>query len=268
MSGPKKTRLSVLSWNIWWQFGPWQDRAPAILATLKAQDPDIICLQEVWGNERENYAQLLANDLGYSFVYAPGARPNGIHMGNAILSRWPIVQNDSVSLFDLPKAPELRVAVFAEIDGPRGKIPVFCTHLNWMQHHSHVRQEQVAELAGFIGTKLPGKYPPILCGDFNADPISDEIRMITGQTNCPVDGLVFHDSWTFVNQTQPGYTWDNSNAYVAQDYEPNRRIDYIFAGWPKANGAGHVSSCKVVGNRPVNGVWPSDHFALLAELQY
>ncbi len=32
LSGPIETSLKVLSWNIWWQFGPWQSRAPAIEA--------------------------------------------------------------------------------------------------------------------------------------------------------------------------------------------------------------------------------------------
>jgi len=38
----------------------------------------------------------------------------------------------------------------------------------------------------------------------------------------------------------PGYTWDNANPYARDVFEPNRRIDYILVGDPKARGAGHV----------------------------
>ena len=50
--------------------------------------------------------------------------------------------------------------------------------------------------------------------------------------------------------------------------EPDRRIDYILVGWPEARGAGHIVDCRIAGNEPVGGVWPSDHHAVLAELRY
>ena len=43
-----ETRLRVMSWNLWWQFGPWGERLPAIAATLAAVDADVFALQEVW----------------------------------------------------------------------------------------------------------------------------------------------------------------------------------------------------------------------------
>ena len=38
----------VLTWNLWWHFGPWEARQPAILETLRRVDADVVCLQEVW----------------------------------------------------------------------------------------------------------------------------------------------------------------------------------------------------------------------------
>jgi len=265
---PIDTRLRMVTWNLWWQFGPWQSRAPAILATLKQLDADIITLQEVWADNSENFARQLARDLGYHHVYAPGARPNGVHMGNAILSRWPISHHEVIKLFDKPAEPELRVAIGAQIDGPRGKIPVFCTHLNWQLHDSETRQKQVAELAEFVNRSRPWKFPPVIGGDFNADPVSDEIRMMTGKTNSPVQNLAFYDAWAFSECSGSGHTWHNSNPFAASINESNRRIDYIFAGLPGVNGLGHVTDCRVVANAPVDGIWPSDHFAVLAEFRY
>ena len=164
--------------------------------------------------------------------------------------------------------PPRPLALFAEIDGPRGALSVFSTHLNWRYEHSHIRQRQVADLARFADGMRPWTFPPIVCGDFNAEPASEEIRMLKGLTACPVEGLVFHDAWACAGGDGPGYTWDNANPYVVAEFEPDRRIDYILAGMPKARGAGQVVECRVTGNEPVDGVWPSDHHALLAELRY
>lgn len=263
-----ETRLRVLSWNLWWQFGPWQERAAAITKTLKKLDADVIGLQEIWGKDGRNSAALQAKELGYHYHYAPGAKINGVRMGNAILSRWPILKTKTLPLGSDGVNEEMRIAIFAQIDGPRGKIPVFCTHLNWQMAHSHIRQQQVRELVAFVKANKGWKFPPVICGDFNADPQSEEIRMMTGQTTAAVPNLVFHDAWAFVHGTKTGDTWDNINPFVAKEYEPNRRIDYIFTGWPRPDGAGHITDCKIVANAPIDGIWPSDHFALLAELRY
>ena len=50
--------------------------------------------------------------------------------------------------------------------------------------------------------------------------------------------------------------------------EPARRIDYVLAGWPKRGGLGHVVSAELAGTRPIDGVVPSDHYGVVAELRY
>ena len=266
-SGPIETRLNVMSWNLWWQFGPWRARAPAIEATIKAASPDLVALQEVWGDAAENYAQKLAEYLGYHYFSADCMTMNGVGFGNAILSRWPLLETDSITLSGTAETGETRNALYAKIDGPRGHIDFFCTHLNWRYEQSHIRQVQVREVAGFVKSKATGKMPPLLCGDFNAEPMSAEIRMLTGLTTAAVDGLVFHDAWIVAGKGA-GMTWDNVNPFVAAEFEPDRRIDYIFAGHPKARGRGHVTEIEIIGNAPRGGVWPSDHFGLLAKLRY
>ena len=114
------------------------------------------------------------------------------------------------------------------------------THLNWRFEHSHIRQRQVADLARFVDSMRPWEHPPIVCGDFNAEPTSEEIRMLKGLTTCPVEGLVFHDAWSVAGDGRAGITWNNTNPYVKVELEPDRRIDYILVGWLAARGAGHV----------------------------
>ncbi len=45
-----ESRLRIMTWNIWWRFGPWVQREPAILQCIADLNPDVIALQEVWGD--------------------------------------------------------------------------------------------------------------------------------------------------------------------------------------------------------------------------
>ncbi len=269
------TRLRVLTWNLWWRFGPWEARRPAIAAVLARLDADVICLQEVWDDGEVNFAVELADALGYHHVYGSRLELDGVHFGNAILSRWPITNSEVLPLPAEEDVDERRTCVRADINGPRGALQVFNTHLNWRFDQSATRQDQVEAICKFIETSKPPEgrpVAPILCGDFNADPDSDEIRMLNGLAATPVPKLVFHDAWVVAGQASAssttGATWTNDNPYAQLDLEPDRRIDYIFVGWPKAGGVGHVTHTTVECLEPVDKVVASDHLGLLAELRY
>ena len=269
------TRLKVLTWNLWWRFGPWEARRPAIAATLARLDADIVCLQEVWDDGDVCFAAELAGGLGFHHAYGSRLELDGVRFGNAVLSRWPIMAHEVLPLPAPEDLDELRTCIRADIDGPHGAVQAYSTHLSWRFDQSHVRQDQVRAIAAFIaGSRAGGghPFPPVLCGDFNADPDSDEIRMLTGRAATPEPKLVFHDAWEAAGQASAssatGATWTNDNPYARLDLEPDRRIDYVLVGWPKAGGAGHVTRCTVEGSEPVGGVVPSDHLAVLAHLRY
>ncbi len=264
------TRLRVATWNLWWRFGPWEERLPAIRTALASLDADVLALQEVWRDGARSLAGEVAAHLGYDHVYASRLDLDGVEFGNAVVSRWPITTHDTAPLPAPEGSEEFRIVVRADIDGPRGPLQVFSTHLNWRFDESHVRQAQVRTIAAFVASSPARTFPPVLCGDFNAVPDSDEIRMLTGRMAVPVPKLVFHDAWEAARDTggDPGFTWSNDNPFAVQDLEPDRRIDYVFVGWPKAGGAGQVVSCRVVGQHAVDGIHPSDHYGVVAELRY
>ena len=54
------------------------------------------------------------------------------------------------------------------------------------------------------------------------------------------------------------------NQVVASSLE--LRIDYIFIGRHRPNGAGRVEECRIVANESVDGVYPSDHYGVFAVL--
>lgn len=266
-----ESHLRVATWNLWWHFGPWEERQSAIRATMRAVDADVWCIQEVFrGDDAADQADELAEALGgYHVTHASRFAPDRFResIGNAVLSRYPITATATCSLSAPPGLDELRLVVRADIETPTRPVEVFSTHLNYRLDQSHVRQQQVRELCAFVDETTERRVvPPIVCGDFNADPESDEIRMMTGLTAVPVPKLVFIDAWR-AGGTGPGPTWDNRNPFAAADHEPDRRIDYVFVGYPREGGIGKVVHAERLGTEPVGGVWPSDHLGVVADIR-
>ena len=265
--------MRILSWNLWWRFGPWERRLEAIVATLAAVEPDLCGLQEVWAADGENLAAELAGRLGLHWRWAPAVKRLGkageeLSLGNAILSRWPITAHAETGLPTDGLADESRVAVYARIDAPGGTLPLVTTHLTYGPGRSQVRTAQARALAGFAAEHAADcAYPPVVTGDLNAEPGSDELRLLGGLLTAPaVPDLVLVDAWRYADPGDPGFTWDHRNGYQAGSVIPDSRIDYILVGLPR-RGRGKVRSVRLAGTAPVDGVWPSDHFALVADLQ-
>jgi endonuclease/exonuclease/phosphatase family metal-dependent hydrolase len=265
-----------MSWNLWWRYGPWEQRQQAIAATLAEVRPDLCGFQEVWGGPgesrpAENLAIDLAARLGMHWCWVETEKVRDeagtqLFIGNAILSRWPITAQAAGAL-PVSASDEPRVVVHARIDTPDGALPMFTTHLTWGLGRSALRVAQVRTLARFIQDHSTGcAYPPVVTGDFNAEPGSDELRLLGGLVTDPaVPGVVLLDSWRYADPADPGFTWDLRNPYQDDSVIPSSRIDYILVGLPW-EGRGRVESVRLAGTRPVGGVWPSDHFAVVADL--
>ena len=260
-----ETTARVVTWNVWGRYGPWPEREAAIVATLRDAQPDIVVLTESWSKGSDSQCARLAGPLGlphHAFSGVPAQEDEAALSGVGVLSRWPIRSERSRTL------GSVRVQ-FAELSGPRGPVQVFGLVMDaWWFDESQARQDAVRDLLGWIGATAHPQAPVIVCGDFNADPDSDEIRMLTGRTAAPVPGLSCYDAWEVAGPADPGYTWSNSNPWAIQLLWPNRRIDYIFSAAPRPGGAGHPRETTLLGTRPVNGVYPSDHYAVAASLRY
>jgi len=97
-----------MTWNIWWRFGPWEQREPAVLQEIAMHNPDVVALLEVWGDDTANFAEYVATELGYSHVYKESMMIKGANFGNAILSRWPIGESSCEELFGKDETGEGR----------------------------------------------------------------------------------------------------------------------------------------------------------------
>lgn len=268
--------MRVLTWNLWWRFGSWDERRKAILAVLREQRPDVVALQEVWANDQENLAGWLSDELGLEhWTWAPFAHPehwqrrtegDTSDIGVAVLSRWPIGEEAVLRLPADGGVDNGRVALYARLDSPAGPVPLFTTHLNSPPYDSGVRCQQVTALAHFVKEKgWGGDFPPVIAGDFNAWPDSDEIRLLGGyRTAPPVPKQCFIDAWEYADPAAPSATWDSANAYHTPG--PTVRIDYIHLGRPGPHGEGTVRGVARFGHGAVDGVWPSDHAGVRVDL--
>lgn len=272
--------LRVMSWNLWWRFGRWQERRAAILHILREERPDVVGLQEVWADaspEGENLAQWLADELGMSWAWSRSpvqdrwhARNGGdaVDVGIAVLSRHPLLATAERRLPAGDAPDEGKTALHALVDAPGGPVPFFTTHLNPGLDESAVRCAQVRELAAFVVERSAGHaHPPVVTGDFNAEPDFDEVRLICGHKTAPaVPGLVLLDAWRFADPALPQGTWDMANTGSVNFGMRPSCIDYVLVGPPGPGGRGWIHRARRTADAPVDGVQPSDHAAVLAEL--
>ena len=287
-------RLRVVQLNVDSLVSPgWSERRHEIVAWLDELDADVVCLQEVWQDDRHPntggwIAEHAAGDWHWEFGGFPppdpasvGADPS-IRFGSAILSRWPI---DAVEVLSLPlvekeegpphlilRPPALpRGMPFELVHVRTAGVDVYSTHLQPMAAQAFHRVRQVLFVDEVVGrTCDPGSsMPPILCGDFNAEPSSDEIRFLT--SNAVLDGrsTYYQDSWAMVHDGG-GFTWDPANDLAARANEPRRRIDYVFVGEPtlRPDGAGRVLAASLAFDEQRTGTFASDHFGLCVDVAW
>jgi endonuclease/exonuclease/phosphatase family metal-dependent hydrolase len=266
-------RLRVVTLNIWNRQGPWLERLPLIREGLLALAPDVVGLQEVLGFPgMPSQADEIADGTGWNVHHVPAWNVGGgLTFGNAILSRHPLRDCQSLPL-PSPPGYDTRTVAFARVDAPHGPFPVFITHLTFQPHLGSARCAQVRALTDHVKRLAPvDGPPPILGGDFNADPDSDEMRFLRGLTPLGGESVYFADCWlTTAGQDPangPGWTYERRNPYALRSREPSKRIDYIYVRGPDRHLRGEPLAAAVALAEPTGGVWPSDHHAVVADIQ-
>jgi len=265
------TDIRVLTLNIWNRLGPWEERLVAIREILQEESPDIIGLQEVITTphgDNLDQGKAIAAGLGYEVAFG-ASHGEGFSFGNAVLSRWPIVESE-VTILPGGEESEPRSVLFAEIDSPVGRLPFFVTHLAWRFHEGSVRQAQAIAVAAKVKEKArPGRPPGILVGDFNAEAEADEVRYLKGLTALGQPRCVyFADAFAVAGDGSKGATFSKANPFAATLREPDRRIDYVFVQRFNDDVRGTPIEARVCFNRAVNGCYPTDHFGVIATLRY
>jgi endonuclease/exonuclease/phosphatase family metal-dependent hydrolase len=282
--------LRILQLNIGSLLEPeWDRRRHEIVAWLDRLEPDIVCMEEAWQSDGSpNTAHWLAEHAAgdWHCVFGGGrlntaGRDASLEWGPAIMSRWPI---DAHQAFRLPIGADasamVRAAPWTLLHVATAGLDVFATHLAAAPTDALHRRLQVLAIDEHVRavrgdrdvvTDLVSRdgMPAVLCGDFNAEPESDEIRFLSGLTS--LDGRItfWQDAWRVAGDGGPGYTQDWRTHPLADDINVHRkRIDYVFVGDPfrRASNGGRVLSARVVLDEPLTGIQASDHMGLVAEV--
>lgn len=237
LASPKSTNtetIKIISYNI--HFARKVDRAIDLFKQDNhLHDADIICLQEMdpEGVER------MAKDLRYNYVYYPAV----LHprhrkdFGNAILTKWPILNDKKIILPDVPRQRLQRIAVFATIQLPQRKILVFCVHMKVFMKPNH-RSDQIDCLLKAVAKDIP--YC-IVAGDFNTFTEANRKAILDPFTNANFQLATEEVGWTYKR-------W----------YLLNREhyLDHIY-----------TKGLKVIQTGKVINRTPSDHLPIWVELK-
>lgn len=280
--------IRVATWNVWWRFGPWEQRAELLARELARLDADVVCLQEVHAEVGDrsdpppgqvnvdvdadpatSQAAALARACGMAWsAHSWRFAQEGVSFGNAILAR---TAPDTVAAAPLDsldgRFEEHRSVLAATLTTPGGnEVVVASSHLNFMWDQSAVRQAQVDGIMRFLADRRPTGAVTILTGDLNAVPDSEEVATLTGRRATPTPGLAFVDAWEAAG-THAGHTWSHANGHAATQAEPDRRIDYVLASFPGHDNRGRVLAADRFGTDARAGVHPSDHFGVVATIE-
>lgn len=136
---------------------------------IKDVDADIVFLQEVRDFHEKDFLVYGKNQLeflatsGYQALYGKNAEYSKGHHGNAILTKYPILESKNFSL--TVSKMEQRGVLYNKLSVAGEDLYTFCTHLNLRKPD---RQKQIYLLEKIIQEVLPHKESNILLvGDFN-----------------------------------------------------------------------------------------------------
>jgi endonuclease/exonuclease/phosphatase family metal-dependent hydrolase len=262
--------VRVATLNLWGRSGAWMDRRAVLVDGFARLRPDVVGLQEVI--HTDDYDQA-ADVLGEDFEIAHqtlGLLGDG--NSAAIASRFPIAALHEVDLQLPPRTSDFpAITLIAELDAPAPVGPLlFVNHLpSWKPELEREREVQTVKAARAV-QELAGDRAVVLAGDLDATPDAASIRFLRGRQSLEGTSVHYVDAWAQAHPDDPGLTFTPRNPLVMQEssvtIEEPRRIDYIFIRGGEGGPALRVDACERIFDEPVNGVWASDHFGLLADL--
>lgn len=167
-------RLRIASYNIHKGVSAFgrKTRIHDLKESIKTLDADLIFLQEVQGQHDlharrhahwpdQGQHEFIAGD-SHCCVYGLNASYDHGHHGNALLSRFPIVQSHNHDISD--HAYEQRGILHARVQWSHCELHCFVLHLGLF---AASRRRQIQSLVQHIKTQVPEGHPLIIAGDFN-----------------------------------------------------------------------------------------------------
>jgi endonuclease/exonuclease/phosphatase family metal-dependent hydrolase len=161
--------MRVLSYNIHKGIGgrDRRYRIERIIEVIEAENPDLICLQEVDRHVRRSRHDDQPTRLAEEFHTAGQLYQLNVHLkkggyGNLVLSRWPFRKSHQISLRLREKKP--RGAQMAVVETPEGPLHLVNWHLGLAERERHWQVSHLLEHHLFHESS---DLPTLIVGDFN-----------------------------------------------------------------------------------------------------
>ncbi|GAB2612766.1 hypothetical protein GCM10027067_25450 [Pseudactinotalea suaedae] len=257
--------LRCLTLNVLGPANPdWERRSRLIGAELRAQQADVVALQEVPTDER------LDELLGPGYHVTPFSQTSEDGTGGVLATRAEhrvleeIGQGTPENGQDLPWYATLVV----ELESSVGSLVVAHHKPSW-PFPLEVEREQQALRAASAVERWAGDRPAVVLGDFDATPDSASMQLWRGRRSLEDVSVCYQDAWETVRGDEPGLTFTSENPLVRAGEVAtaiSRRIDYVLVRAGRHGPMLQVVDCRRLLDHPVEGVWASDHFGVVADL--
>ena len=238
----------------------WTNRKSMVLGTIRNADPDTIGVQEA----HYDWMQTLCEGLP-AYDYVGVGRDDGDKKGefSAVFykkDKFTLLESGSFWLSETPDKPGVkgwdaacvRVCSYAKLeDNSTGKQFVhFNTHLD---HRGLIAMQKGAELVTEKAAQICPDLPAFFTGDFNVTPDSAPYRTVidAGFKDARNIAEISDDSVTF-----------HTEVFVTDRTDIERSIiDYCFV-----KGSAHVRTFRVLRDVYPGGLYPSDHYPVLTDV--
>jgi endonuclease/exonuclease/phosphatase family metal-dependent hydrolase len=267
---PQTDVLRVLTLNVYGPANPdWDRRYPLLRAALRETDPDVVALQEVPVVDPEFFDDLIGP--GYHVSHFSQHSDDGI--GGTLATRW---EQRQVTELDQRLTERGRATLpwcatlIVEIDTPLGTVVVAHHKPSWPFPAESERESQAVLAAEALERHVGARdVHAVVLGDFDATPDSASMSYWRGRR--PVNGtsVCYQDAWEYLHPDEPGRTFDLENPLVRAGEvrtAVSRRIDYVLVRAGLHGPTLQVRDCRRVLDTPIDGVWASDHYGVLADL--
>jgi endonuclease/exonuclease/phosphatase family metal-dependent hydrolase len=271
--------IRVVTLNLWGRSGAWEERRPVLADGLGKLGADLLAFQEaVVADGYDQVADLLGPD--YHVAHQGGRAPDGV--GVSIASRWPLGEVHEVDLYVTPRTEGFAcMTLVAEVHAPDpvGPLLFVCNNPNYQYDYELERELQAVAAARFIEELVGGRrLHVVLAGDFDAYPDAASVRFWRGRQSLGGMSVAYRNAWEAIHPDDPGHTFTPSNPLVPSRSNPmvvdgervlevGRRIDHIMVRCGHHGPTLDVVACERIFDQPVGGVWASDHFGVMADLE-
>ena len=269
--------VRVATLNLWGRRGEWNERRRVLVEGFRELEPDLVAFQEaVVGDGYDQVTDLLGP--GYHVAHQTdreAGRGGDIEDGQgiSIASRWPLGEVWEPDLNVTPRTEDFACgAIIVEVFVPEPVgLLLFVNHLpNWQLTFEHERELQTVVVGRAIEKISESRDLHVdLAGDLDATPDAASVRFWRGRQSLGGMSVCYRDAWGSTHPDEPGQTFTAENPLVTAEnwnWELGRRIDYVFVRCTDHGPTLDIRNCERIFDKPVNGVWGSDHFGVVADL--